>query len=57
MASILIEGGAVITVDDAQHVYDPGYVLLQDDQIAAVGGGEAPPDVRTRAPPSASTPR
>ncbi|MGQ9841296.1 MAG: amidohydrolase family protein [Anaerolineae bacterium] len=49
MTTILIENGAVITVDDAQHVYNPGYVLLQDDRIAAVGPGTAPAEVRARA--------
>lgn len=49
MTTILIENGAVITVDDAQRVYNPGYVLLQDDRIAAVGPGAAPAEVRARA--------
>lgn len=49
MTTILIENGAVITVDDAQHVYNPGYVLLQDDRIAAVGPGAASAEVRARA--------
>ena len=49
MSNILIENGAVITVDDAQHVYNPGYVLIQDDRIAAVGAGAAPAELRARA--------
>ena len=49
MSNILIESGAVVTVDDAQHVYNPGYVLLQDDRIAAVGAGAAPAELRARA--------
>ena len=46
MSTILIENGAVITVDDGRHVYDPGYVLLRDDRIAAVGPGPAPAELR-----------
>lgn len=49
MGTILIENGAVITVDDAQHVYNPGYLLLQDDRIVAVAPGSAPEEVRVRA--------
>ena len=37
MSSILIENGAVVTVDDAGHVYNPGYLFLEDDRIKAVG--------------------
>lgn len=49
MTTILIENGAVITVDDAQRVHNPGYVLLRDDRIAAVGPGAAPDNVRQAA--------
>ncbi|MGE5602150.1 MAG: amidohydrolase family protein [Nitrososphaerales archaeon] len=49
MGTILIENGAVITVDDTQHVYNPGYVLLRDDRIAAVGPGPAPQELYAEA--------
>ena len=49
MNTILIENGAVLTVDDAGTLHEPGYVLVEDDRIAAVGAGAAPADVRSRA--------
>jgi 5-methylthioadenosine/S-adenosylhomocysteine deaminase len=36
---IVIEGGTVLTVDDAGHVYAPGHVVIEDDRITAVGPG------------------
>ncbi len=42
MTSLLISGGAVVTVDDAFTVHDPGWVLIEDDRIAQVGPGEPP---------------
>jgi len=47
--SILIEGGTIVTVDDAGHVYNPGYVLSEGDRIVAVGAGEAPSALHARA--------
>ncbi len=49
MTTLLIENGAIVTVDDAQHVYPQGYVLVEDDRIAAVGAGEAPASLRRTA--------
>lgn len=49
MGTILIENGAVITVDDSRQIFDPGYVLLRGDRIAAVGAGAAPEDIRRQA--------
>ncbi len=49
MDSILIEHGAVLTVDDAGTVYEPGYVLVEGDTIAAVGLGTAPDALRASA--------
>lgn len=49
MSTTLIENGVVITVDDAQHVYNPGHLLLQDDLIAVVGAGEATAGMRAQA--------
>ena len=46
MTTILIENGAVVTVDDEQQVLNPGYVLIEEDRIAAVGAGEAPASLR-----------
>jgi 5-methylthioadenosine/S-adenosylhomocysteine deaminase len=49
MNTILIENGAVVTVDDAAHVYDPGYLFLEADRIAAVGAGQPSAELRARA--------
>ncbi|NOX62997.1 MAG: amidohydrolase [Chloroflexi bacterium] len=46
MTTILIENGAVITVDDAQRVLKPGYVFVENDRIVAVGAGDAPAAMR-----------
>ncbi|MBC8508337.1 MAG: amidohydrolase [Chloroflexi bacterium] len=42
MGTILIENGAVVTVDDDQQVHRQGYVFIEDDLITAVGAGDAP---------------
>ena len=42
MTSLLIAGGAVVTVDDTFTVHDPGWVLVDGERIADVGAGEAP---------------
>jgi 5-methylthioadenosine/S-adenosylhomocysteine deaminase len=47
--SILIENGAVVTVDDRQRILDPGYLLIEGDRIAEMGAGQAPAPLRTQA--------
>lgn len=42
MTTVLIENGAIVTLDDAQRVLNPGYVFIEDDRIAAVAAGDAP---------------
>ncbi len=42
---ILIEGGTVLTVDDAGTVHFPGHVLIDGDRITAVGAGGYPGEV------------
>jgi 5-methylthioadenosine/S-adenosylhomocysteine deaminase len=37
MTTLLIRDGAVITLDAQGRVFDPGYVLVRDDRIVAVG--------------------
>ena len=49
MSNILIEQGAIVTVDDAGHVHTPGYLFLEADRIAAVGAGAPPSELRERA--------
>ncbi len=45
MSSLLIEGGAVVTVDDGATVHDPGWVHVADDRIAGVGPGDPPAEL------------
>ncbi len=49
MGTTLIENGAVVTVNDNKEIFDPGYILIETDRIAAVGQGKAPPELRSRA--------
>ncbi len=44
--NILIENGSILTLDDDGTIYQPGYLQVQGDRIAAVGGGEAPLELR-----------
>ncbi|MCA9930638.1 MAG: amidohydrolase family protein, partial [Anaerolineales bacterium] len=48
MGSILIKNGSIVTVDDAQRVYNQGYVFIEDDLITAVSPG-APPSAYEKA--------
>ncbi len=41
-SSLLIHGGAVVTVDDSFTLHDPGWVHVVDNRIAAVEAGPAP---------------
>ena len=41
--SVLIHGGAVVTVDDDFTIHDPGWVVVDGDRIVSVGSG-SPPD-------------
>ncbi len=49
MTSILIENGAIVTVNDADQIFDPGYVLIEADRITAIGAGAPPANLRSRA--------
>ena len=49
MKSILIENGAVVTVNDRDDIFNPGYVFTKDDRITAVGDGPAPEEFRQQA--------
>ncbi len=46
MSTLLIENGALLTLDDAQRLLNPGYLLIEDDRIAALGQGDAPASLR-----------
>lgn len=43
---MLIEGGAVVTVDDAGTIHDPGWVRVEGNRIVEVGAGDAPESAR-----------
>ena len=45
MNALLIRGGTVLTQDAGRQVFDPGYVLVRGDRIAAVGPGEPPQEL------------
>ena len=47
--SILIENGAVVTLDAEGTVYAPGYLACEGGRVAALGAGEARPEIRARA--------
>ena len=49
MTTTLFNSGAVVTVNEAGTVRDPGWVLVDGDRIAEVGGGRAPADIRQAA--------
>ncbi len=49
MSSILIENGAVVTVNNTDEVFSTGYVFIEADRIAAVGAGQPPAELRQRA--------
>ncbi len=44
---LLVEGGAVVTVDDAFTIHDPGWVHILGKEIVGVGSGEAPSAIRS----------
>lgn len=39
----LLINGQVLTMDSAMAVHDPGFVLIENDKIKAIGGGTPPP--------------
>ena len=42
MSTILINNGAIVTINDAYQLHRRGYVFIEDDLITAVGAGDAP---------------
>ncbi len=42
MSTILIKNGVVVTVNDAQQIYDVGHIFIEDDLITAVSPGNPP---------------
>ncbi|MDH4119899.1 MAG: amidohydrolase [Acidimicrobiia bacterium] len=41
--SLVISGGAVVTMDDQATVHNPGWVFIEDDRLRSVGSGDPPP--------------
>ena len=39
---VLLHGGAVVTVDDAGTIHDPGWIYVRGNRVAEVGAGEPP---------------
>ena len=42
MATAILQGAAIVTVDDEFSIHDPGWILIEDRRIAELGSGEAP---------------
>ncbi|MDR1949532.1 MAG: amidohydrolase [Spirochaetaceae bacterium] len=42
MSSTIISAGTVVTMDDQYRLFSPGYVVIEDGGITAVGEGKAP---------------
>jgi 5-methylthioadenosine/S-adenosylhomocysteine deaminase len=49
MTNILIQNGAVLTMDEQNTVHTPGWVWLEHDQIRAVSAGQPPANLAQRA--------
>jgi 5-methylthioadenosine/S-adenosylhomocysteine deaminase len=45
MTALLIHGGTVLTQDADGCVFDPGYVLVHEGRVEAVGAGQPPTDL------------
>ncbi len=48
MGTILIENGIIVTVDDENQIFDPGYLYIEADRITAIGHGQAPAELRSQ---------
>ncbi|MFN8453648.1 MAG: amidohydrolase [Anaerolineae bacterium] len=46
---ILIQNGSIITMDQDNNIYTPGWVAVEGDRIEAVGAGQPPVDLLARA--------
>ncbi len=49
MGTILIENGTIVTVNNENKIFDPGYLFIDADRIAAIGPGQAPAELRSQA--------
>ena len=44
--TMLIENGTIISMNEGGQVYQPGYIQVSGDRIAAIGAGQAPAELR-----------
>src|SRR3970040_1317104 len=42
MSTLSLRGALVLTLDDRDRIFSPGYVVVRDDRIEEVGPGEGP---------------
>jgi 5-methylthioadenosine/S-adenosylhomocysteine deaminase len=49
MSTILIENGAVLTINPEGEVYQDGYLFIEDDHISDIAEGKAPDSLRSQA--------
>ncbi len=47
--NILIQNGSVLTMDEANTIHTPGWVWVEGERVAEVGGGSPPADLAARA--------
>ncbi len=47
MTKLLIQNGSVLTMDEAGTIHTPGWVWVEGERVAAVGGGSPPRDLAT----------
>jgi cytosine/adenosine deaminase-related metal-dependent hydrolase len=48
MKRTLITARVIITMDDAYHVYENGYLVVEDGRIVRIGSGEGPTSTMMR---------
>lgn len=47
--TLLIQNGAVLTMDEQNSIYNPGWIWVEGDRVQAVGPGQAPAELAGRA--------
>ena len=49
MTGLLLKNGSVLTMDEASTIHTPGWVWVEGERVAKVGGGSPPADLAARA--------
>jgi 5-methylthioadenosine/S-adenosylhomocysteine deaminase len=49
MTKLLVQNGAVLTMDAQNTIFTPGWIFVEDTQIAALGDGQPPAEMTRRA--------